>query len=106
MYVREDNDSNVKTHSLHSTPLTLCHTVTADELVTKGAMASVTMVWTKFSQNGLYFSLLPLIWSHPAAVWFHIDGLVQERRNFSALAIELRLSCTKPSIYASGIIDT
>ena len=28
----------------------------------------------------------------------HIDGLVQERRNSSALAMELRLSCTKPSI--------
>ena len=29
----------------------------------------------------------------------HIDGLVQERRSSSALALELRLSCTKPSIY-------
>ena len=26
-----------------------------------------------------------------------IDGLVQGRRNSSALAMELRLSCTKPS---------
>ena len=30
----------------------------------------------------------------------HIDGLVQERRNFIALAMELHLSCTKPSIYS------
>ena len=29
----------------------------------------------------------------------YIDGLVQERRNFTALALELRLSCTKPSIW-------
>ena len=29
----------------------------------------------------------------------HIDGFVQERRNSSALAMELRLSCTNPSIY-------
>ena len=29
----------------------------------------------------------------------HIDGSVQERRNPSALAMELRLSCTKPSIW-------
>ena len=29
----------------------------------------------------------------------HIDGLVQERRNSSALAMELRLSRTNPSIY-------
>ena len=28
----------------------------------------------------------------------HIDGLVQERRNSSAIAMELRLSCTNPSI--------
>ena len=31
--------------------------------------------------------------------YLHIDGLVQERRNSSALAMELRLSCTNPSIY-------
>ena len=29
----------------------------------------------------------------------HIDWLVQERRNPSALVMELRLSCTNPSIY-------
>ena len=29
----------------------------------------------------------------------HIDGLVQERRNSSALAMELRLSCINPAIY-------
>ena len=29
----------------------------------------------------------------------HSDGLVQERRSSSALAMELHLSCTKPSIY-------
>ena len=28
----------------------------------------------------------------------HIDGLVQERRNSSALAVELHLSCTIPSL--------
>ena len=28
----------------------------------------------------------------------HIDGLVQERRSPSALAVELRLSCFNPSI--------
>ena len=27
-----------------------------------------------------------------------VDGLVQERRNSSALAMELRLSCTNPSM--------
>ena len=28
----------------------------------------------------------------------YIDGLVKERRNSSAFAMELRLSCTNPSI--------
>ena len=28
----------------------------------------------------------------------HINGLVQEKRNYNALAMELRLSCTNPSI--------
>ena len=31
-----------------------------------------------------------------------IDGLVQERRNSSALAMELRLSCTDPLICDSA----
>ena len=29
-------------------------------------------------------------------VYIYIDGLVQERRNSSALSIELRLSCINP----------
>ena len=33
----------------------------------------------------------------------YIDGFVQERRNSSALAMELRLSCTNPSI--CGIVE-
>ena len=30
---------------------------------------------------------------------YYIDGLVQERRNSSVLAMELRLSCINPSVY-------
>ena len=29
----------------------------------------------------------------------HVDGLVQERRNSSVLAVELHLSCTNPLIW-------
>ena len=32
--------------------------------------------------------------------WDDIDELMQERRNSNALAMELRLSCTIPPIYA------
>ena len=34
----------------------------------------------------------------------HFDGLVQERRNSSALAMELRLSCTNPLIFKFPLI--
>ena len=33
----------------------------------------------------------------PISLQLHNDGLVQERRNSSANALELRLSCTNPS---------
>ena len=36
---------------------------------------------------------------------FIIDGLVQERRNSSALAMELCLSYTNPSIYYTDYIN-
>ena len=32
-------------------------------------------------------------------ILYDIDGLVQEGRNSSALAMELRISCINPSIY-------
>ena len=35
----------------------------------------------------------------------HIDGLVREERNSIARALDLRLSCTNPSIYASPSIN-
>ena len=38
-------------------------------------------------------------WQHIVAKSHHSDGLLQERRNSSALAMDLRLSCIKPSIY-------
>ena len=31
-------------------------------------------------------------------MYVRVDGLVQERRNSSALAMELRLSCINPSV--------
>ena len=42
-------------------------------------------------------TLVECFWGAPSPV--HIDGLVQERRNSSALAMKLRLSCSNPSIY-------
>ena len=36
----------------------------------------------------------------------HIDGLVQEKRNSSALAMELRITCTNPSNYTLRHADS
>ena len=49
-----------------------------DALVMQGARASTGMVLTQFA---------------------HISGLVQERHNSIANALELRLSCTNPSTW-------
>ena len=35
--------------------------------------------------------------------WNHVDGLVQERRNSIANALELRLSCTNPSMWGRPV---
>ena len=39
-----------------------------------------------------------LRWRSVHVIWAHFDGLVQERHNSSALAMELCLSCTNPLI--------
>ena len=53
------------------------------------------------------------IWDHRTKIWFSthkkdpislIDGLVQERHNSIANALELCLSCTYPSIFSQGYI--
>ena len=51
------------------------------------------MAWKNQSSYRLKLHLIPFMVSY-----YNIDGLVQERRNSSALAMELRLSCTNPSI--------
>ena len=40
-----------------------------------------------------------VIWTNDGVAYWHMDRLVQERRNSIANAQELRLSCTNPSIY-------
>ena len=39
------------------------------------------------------------IFNNCSELRYHIDGLVQERRNSIANALELRLYCTNPSKY-------
>ena len=69
-------------------------------------------IWLRFvqvmawNQWGSYFMIMPYDVTKPQWVNLlrpelvsNIDGLVQERRNSSALAIELCLSCTNPSIW-------
>ena len=55
----------------------------------------------KFIKNKKWMPVVYLAMFFKVAYWHlghYIDGLVQEGRNSSALAMELRLSCTKPSI--------
>ena len=49
--------------------------------------------------NGISFHVACVHGSTPGFIEAYIDGLVQEKSNSSALAMELRLSCTNPSIY-------
>ena len=50
---------------------------------------------------------MQLVLSVASFIFFAIsgDGLVQERRNSSANALELRLSCAKPSIYGAVCVQ-
>ena len=55
-------------------------------------------VWTTQRTNWVVLcATRDFSWS--AALWGQIDGLVQDCSNSSALAMELRLSCTNPSKY-------
>ena len=94
------------------------YTVSADDLVTKGAKASTAMVWTKamsffvitmifnfkkhIGELGFIFCPFKVIsrfcLSLVNSIQYHIDVLAQERHNSIANALELRLSCTYPSL--------
>ena len=61
---------------------------------------SVTFIWPHSYIQCEYIFILAEVNSDLDDVsCLHIDGLVQERRNSIANALELRLPCTNPSIY-------
>ena len=65
--------------------------------VVPGVREEVTGMIVSFHQHVIVFNkYLHEEFRYPG---LRIDGLVQERRNSSALAMELRLSCTNPSKY-------
>ena len=69
-----------------------------------------TDVWYsnhELQETWLYDKIVGRVTTAMAAKWpahelmnDDIDGLVQESRSFSALAMELRLSCINPSIWS------
>ena len=59
-----------------------------------GAYSSGLLYWQWLEQACISCVPLFITSRHP-----HNDGLVQERRNSNALAMEVRLSCTNPLIY-------
>ena len=70
-------------------------------------MAIYRQRYSEAMQSNIFFKLLHkgvmvLQWIsfNLISSQLHIDGLVQERRNSIANALELRLSCTNPSIYS------
>ena len=61
-------------------------------------MIKTRYIYITFFRSTIQVSIL-YVYGHHSFWIFHIDGLVQEKRHSSALAMELRLSCTKPSIW-------
>ena len=53
----------------------------------------------QFLSIRIYYEPENLLSEEQMDALIHVDGLVQERRNFSALAMKLRLSCIKPSLW-------
>ena len=86
--------------------IVICHTFQQYDTLYRGIRVGLSQVVAP-DASLWYLSLLDEVVDHgPVDVsiqmtssYFYIDGLVQERRNPSALAIELRLPCTNPLIY-------
>ena len=69
---------------------TLPHTATEHSTCMNSAAAAGEYRW---SNDGDWYQC-----------WYYIDELVQEWRNSSALAVELRLSCINPPIWYSAVL--
>ena len=78
-------------------------------------IVKIRLSWECFiSYNGNHQvdKRVPLYWSSPQISWssrhllshFPVDGLMQERRNSIANALELHLSCTDPSLFDSTML--
>ena len=103
------NDSNVIRMLLHLIQVALksnsnphglvkvWREATCHIMLTQAGQCSNVMEWNAQLTPVLGHSYVGVTWSS------YIDGSVQERRNSSALAMELRLSCTNPSIYRWGL---
>ena len=61
----------------------------------ESTLLQVMAWWHQETSRLLQMPLPELVFTQ---FYAYIDGLVQERRNSSALAMELHLSCTDPSI--------
>ena len=53
-------------------------------------------IWGEHVANKDVYTIHVMPYGFYHKIHHNIDGLVQERRNSSALAMELRLSCTNP----------
>ena len=74
------------------------------EIITFYRMQSSIHAQIVFLQEASDIIILFINHSKETVLWNESDGIVQERHNSSALAMELRLSCTNPSNqYQTGI---
>ena len=54
------------------------------------------MLWDRYVKIKLENTIIAVKQQN---LWYHIDGLAQDCSNYSALAMELLQSCSKPSIW-------
>ena len=76
-----------------------CSTIVCPLCIQKSIFIMNITLENKYNFQSFHSGIpIALSWPWPLS---HVDGLVQERRNSIANALELRLSCTNPSMYPS-----
>ena len=65
-----------------------------DDLLTNKHCSTGPLIWHTSSGYNYYKEICLNLYKCTICFILHVDGLVQERRNSSALAMKLRISCT------------
>ena len=57
-------------------------------------------IWSTSNRIEIILLIISILLSHLSLGWLYVDGLMQERHTSIVNALELRLSCTNPSIFS------